>query len=567
MQDNKTLLKIEKLCTTFPTHDGLFYAVDDVSMQIARGETLCVVGESGSGKSMTARSILQILDDPGKIESGKIILNRSEGESIVLTDLSPRSKEMRRVRGRDIAMIFQEPMSSLSSIYTIGNQIGEVLILHKGISRKLARRKTIELLRKVEIPHPEEAVDRYPFEYSGGMRQRAMIAMALACDPLLLIADEPTTALDVTTQKEILLLIKDLQKKLNISVLFITHDMGVVAQIADRVVVMKHGKILEDGDVFEVFKRPKDDYTRSLIEGARILDRQSSIRDEMRKEKPIGAPILRVENLEKSFTIRKGAFGAKKGETKAVENVSFTLRSGENLGIVGESGSGKTTLMRCILRLIDSSSGKIIYTARDGSEVDLCKLNSKQLRQYRTEIRTIFQDPFASLNPRMTVEQIISEPFIVSGKIPEQGLHKKVLELLDMVELPSAAARKYPHAFSGGQRQRVAIARAIGPNPRIILADEPTSSLDVSLRIKMLELLLDLQKKLDLSFIFVSHDIGVVKYFCDRIAVMYKGNIVEIGETKESCKNPKDEYTRTLLSAVPVPDPSFYRIECLEEKP
>lgn len=561
MQAKKPLLEIENLCTTFPTHDGLFYAVDDVSMQINRGETLCVVGESGSGKSVTARSILQILDDPGKIENGKITLNRSEEESIVLTDLSPRSKEMRRVRGHDIAMIFQEPMSSLSSIYTIGNQIGEALILHKGLSKKEAREKTIELLRQVEIPRPEEAVDRYPFEYSGGMRQRAMIAMALACDPLLLIADEPTTALDVTTQKEILLLIKSFQEKRDIAVMFITHDMGVVAQIADRVVVMKHGKILEEGDVVDVFRSPKDDYTKSLIEGAQILDRPSSIRDEMRKEKPIGTPILRVENLGKRFAISKGAFGAKKGETKALDNVSFDLRSGENLGIVGESGSGKTTLLRCILRLIDSSSGEIVYTKRDGSEVNLCNLDSKQLRPYRTEIRTIFQDPFASLNPRMTVEQIISEPFIVSGKIPEQGLHQKVLELLDMVGLPGASARKYPHAFSGGQRQRVAIARAIGPNPRVILADEPTSSLDVSLRIKMLELLLDLQKKLDLSFIFVSHDIGVVKYFCDRIAVMYKGNLVEIGETEEICKNPKDDYTKTLLSAVPVPDPSFYRTD------
>lgn len=561
MQNQKPLLEIQNLCTTFPTHDGLFYAVDDVSMEIARGETLCVVGESGSGKSVSARSVLQILDDPGKIESGRIILNRDDDETIVLTDLDPKSKEMRKVRGRDIAMIFQEPMSSLSSIYTIGNQIGEALRLHKGMTKKEAREKTIELLGQVEIPHPEEAVDRYPFEYSGGMRQRAMIAMALACDPLLLIADEPTTALDVTTQKEILLLIKNLQEKRNISVMFITHDMGVVAQIADRVVVMKHGKVLEEGDVVEVFGNPKDEYTRSLIEGAQILDRPSSIRDDMRKEKPIGEPILKVEGLGKKFTISKGAFGGKKGETKAVDNVSFELRAGENLGIVGESGSGKTTLLRCILRLIDTSSGKILYKTREGNEIDLCQLKNKELRPYRTEIRTIFQDPFASLNPRMTVEQIISEPFIVSGTIPEEGLHNKVLELLDMVGLPGASARKYPHAFSGGQRQRVAIARAIGPNPRVILADEPTSSLDVSLRIKMLELLLDLQKKLDLSFIFVSHDIGVVKYFCDRIAVMYKGNLVEIGETEEICRNPKHEYTRTLLSAVPVPDPKFYRNE------
>lgn len=558
MAHKKPLLEIEHLNTTFPTHDGLFYAVDDVSLSIARGETLCVVGESGSGKSVTARSVLQILDDPGKIESGKIILNRTDDESVVLTDLSPKSKEMRKVRGRDIAMIFQEPMSSLSSIYTIGNQIGEALILHKGMTKKEAREKTIELLGQVEIPNPQDAVDRYPFEYSGGMRQRAMIAMALACDPLLLIADEPTTALDVTTQKEILLLIKSLQERRNISVMFITHDMGVVAQIADRVVVMKHGKLLEEGKVTEIFKHPKDEYTKSLIEGAQILDRPSSIRDEMRKEKPIGDPILWVENLGKNFVIRKGAFGAKKGETKAVDNVSFELRSGENLGIVGESGSGKTTLLRCILGLIETSSGSIKYKGRDGIDVDLCKLNSKELRPYRTEIRTIFQDPFASLNPRMTVEQIISEPFIVSGKIPAEGLHKKVMELLDLVGLPGVSARKYPHAFSGGQRQRIAIARAIGPNPRIILADEPTSSLDVSLRIKMLELLLDLQKKLDLSFIFVSHDIGVVKYFCDRIAVMYKGNLVEIGETNGLCANPKHEYTRTLLSAVPVPDPSFY---------
>jgi len=554
----KPLLSIEHLSTTFPTHDGLFYAVDDVSFDIARGETLCVVGESGSGKSVTARSILQILDDPGKIEGGRITLNRSDEESLVLSDLSWKSREMRKVRGHDIAMIFQEPMSSLSSIYTIGNQIGEAIRLHSNVSRKEAREKTIELLDMVEIPRPEETVDRYPFEYSGGMRQRAMIAMALACDPLLLIADEPTTALDVTTQKEILLLIKNLQAKRNISVMFITHDMGVVAQIADRVVVMKHGKVLEDGNVVSVFNTPQHEYTRSLIEGARILDRPSSIRRDMRVEKPIKGEILRVENLTKSFVIRKGAFGAKSGETKAVDDVSFSLRAGENLGIVGESGSGKTTLLRSILRLIDTSSGRILYRSRAGEEVDLCKLGTNELRPYRTEIRTIFQDPFASLNPRMTVEQIISEPFIVSGCIPQEGLHKKVMELLDMVGLPAASARKYPHAFSGGQRQRVAIARAIGPNPRIILADEPTSSLDVSLRIKMLELLLDLEKRLDLSFIFVSHDIGVVKYFCDRIAVMYKGKLVEIGETESICASPQNDYTKKLLSAVPIPDPSYY---------
>ena len=536
-QTNDIVLEIKNLTTEFPMRHETFRAVDDVSYTLKAGKTLCVVGESGSGKSVTARSILQILDSPGRIVSGQILLHKVREKAINgdgpidILRLKPKSRAIRAIRGREIAMIFQEPMSSLSPVHRIGYQIAEVLRLHEGMSKKQAWNQSISLLRQVGIPQPEIAVKRYSFEFSGGMRQRAMIAMALACNPSVLIADEPTTALDVTTQAEVLDLIKSIQQERNMAVLFITHDIGVVAQIADEVVVMKQGKVIEQGDVFSIFANPSHPYTRELISSAQELDQPAPQRIAARKLQKVGKPILIAENVRKEFTISSGMFGFKpKKVAVGLKNATLELHAGENLGIVGESGSGKTTLARCLQRVYDITSGGIIYTDRNGESVNLGAVASNKLRPYWRDIRTVFQDPFGSLNPRMTIAEIIGEPMLVSGELSGKKLQMRVEELLELVGLPASATQRYPHAFSGGQRQRVAIARAIGPNPRIIIADEPTSALDLSLRSKTLDLLLTLQEQMDLSFIFVTHDIAVVRYFCDRVAVMYQGEIVEVGD-------------------------------------
>ena len=550
------------LITQFPVHNGNVKAVDGVSFDVRRGRTLAIVGESGSGKSVTARSILQIVDRPGRIVAGQILLHRhrtmkgaGEDHTIDLAQLDPRSGAIRSIRGRDIAMIFQEPMSSLSPVHTIGNQVAESVRIHENVSKADAKARAIDLLRQVEIPNPSVAVDRYTFEFSGGMRQRAMIAMALACNPSVLIADEPTTALDVTTQAEILDLIRRLQQSHGMAVMFITHDMGVVAEIADEIVVMRYGKLVERGDVHTIFERPEHDYTRMLLQAVKDLDRPSDRRLAMRAEKTPGAPVLQVEKLRKEFHASSGFMGRKKTSMAAVADVDLVLHAGENLGVVGESGSGKTTLGRCILRVFDTSGGSIRYQTGQGNEVDLAQLDEARMRAIWREIRMVFQDPFASLNPRMTVEQIIGEPLLVNGGMSGAEIQRRVAELLDVVGLPRSAMERYPHAFSGGQRQRIGIARAIALDPRVIIADEPTSALDVSLRTQILDLLLDLQERLDLSFIFISHDIGVIRYFCDRVAVMFRGRIVEIGETEQICTNPQHPYTKALLSAVPRPDP------------
>ncbi len=563
---SKPVLEVRDLVTEFAMRRGPFRAVDDVSLELHAGKTTCVVGESGSGKSVMARSILQIVEPPGRVIAGQVLLHKhrtvrgrnstgDEEHTIDLAALHPRSSAIRAIRGRDVAMIFQEPMSSLSPVHRIGDQIGEVIKLHEGVSRKEARERSIELLRRVEIPRPEMAIDRYPFEYSGGMRQRAMIAVALACNPSVLIADEPTTALDVTIQAEILALIRQLQAESDMAVMFITHDMGVVAEIADNIAVMRFGKIVERGDAFEIFEKPQHDYTRGLLGAVRDLDRPSQRRLAMRAERPPAAPILNVTALRKEFPFTKGFLGLKHDSVLAVDDADLELRAGENLGIVGESGSGKTTLGRCIQRVYQVTGGRLLYTGRDGKTIDLAPLSDNQLKQPWKDIRTIFQDPFSSLNPRMTVGQIIGEPLYVNGTLSGAKLRKRVAELLDLVGLPASAMERYPHAFSGGQRQRISIARAIAPDPRIIIADEATSALDVSLRIQILDLLLDLQERLDLSFIFISHDIAVIRYFCDRIAVMHRGLIVETGETETVCNAPRHAYTRSLLSAVPIADP------------
>ncbi len=545
------LLAVNNLVVEFPARSHVYRAVDDVSFTLERGKTLCLVGESGSGKSVTARSILQILDPPGRIASGQIVLTKPDTASLDLARLGDRSRKMRSVRGRDVAMIFQEPMSSLSPIHTIGNQIVEAIRLHEPVSKDEARARAADLLRQVEIPSPEVALDRYTFEFSGGMRQRAMIAMALACSPAVLIADEPTTALDVTIQAEILDLIRDIQSKRDMAVLFISHDMGVVAEIADEVAVMRFGKIVESGSALQIFEAPQHSYTKTLLDSVLELERPEMRRSAKRGDVPFGAPVIAVKSLNKRFGSRnKGSEGL-----LAVDGANLELRAGENLGIVGESGSGKTTLGRCIQRIHTVSSGQVLYTDAAGRSVDLATLGENGLREPWRDIRTVFQDPFASLNPRMTVEQIIGEPLYAMGKLSGPALRARVAELLELVGLPASAMSRYPHAFSGGQRQRISIARALAPDPRVIIADEATSALDVSLRRQVLDLMLDLQQRLDLSFIFISHDFAVVRYFCDRVAVMHKGKIVEQGPTDQICENPQHPYTRSLLSAIPVTDP------------
>jgi peptide/nickel transport system ATP-binding protein len=544
----KPVLAVRDLVTHFPTRAGLVKAVDGVSFTVERGKTLCVVGESGSGKSVTARSILQIVDSPGRIVSGEMVLNRADGSSVDLAKLHPRSRAIRRVRGREIAMIFQEPMSSLSPIHTVGDQIMEVLRLHLGMSKAAARARTIELLKQVEIPRPERAIDRYTFEFSGGMRQRAMIAMALACNPQLLIADEPTTALDVTTQAEILDLIKRLQAEFGMAVLFITHDMGVVAEIADDVLVMYQGRVMEHGPADRIFHAPQDPYTKMLIGSVLKLEDKAEIRLRRPALPADRLPVIEVEGLKMQFGTGSAAFAA-------VDDVSLQVRAGETLGIVGESGSGKTTMGRCLLRVYDPTGGAIRYRRADGAVVDLAKADKPTLSACRREIRMIFQDPVSSLNPRMTVAQVIGEPLLVNGIAKGKDLDERVAGLMRQVGLEPAWRERYPHAFSGGQRQRIGIARAIALNPRIIVADEATSALDVSLRFQVLDLLLKLQDDLDLAIVFISHDIGVIRYMCDRVGVMYRGRLVEIGQADEVCEAPTHDYTRALISAVPRPDP------------
>ncbi|RUT29277.1 ABC transporter ATP-binding protein [Arsenicitalea aurantiaca] len=548
--DKELLLQVKDLRTHFPTRTGVVKAVDGVSFDLHRGETLCVVGESGSGKSVTARSILQIVDRPGRIVGGSMNLTRPDGTVTDIASLDPRGRQIRAIRGREIAMIFQEPMSSLSPIHRVGEQMGEMLRIHFGTPKPERRRRVIELLNHVEIPRAETAIDRYTFEFSGGMRQRVMIAMALACNPNMLIADEPTTALDVTTQAEILALIKKLQAEHGMAVMFITHDMGVVAEIADQVLVMYHGKVKERGPVRQIFHAPQDEYTRMLIGSVLKLEKKAEIRERRAPVAEDAPPLLDVRNLTMTFD----------GGLKAVDDVGLVIRPGETLGIVGESGSGKTTMGRCLLRVYEPSGGRIDYRRADGSVVDIAAADKKTLKSLRRDIRMIFQDPVNSLNPRKTVAQIIGEPLALSG-MGRKERDARVADLMAQVGLEPAWRERYPHAFSGGQRQRIGIARAIAVKPRLIVADEATSALDVSLRSQMLDLLLQLQDELDLAYIFISHDISVIRYICDRVAVMYRGRIVETGPTEEVTRNPRHDYTRALLSAIPHPDPDDRRLQ------
>lgn len=549
MVTEKPILQIQNLSVGFTMRQGMLDVLHGVSFDLCRGKTTCIVGESGSGKSVTARAILNMVPRPGVVNAGRILFAPDGTDTTDLTALDPRGKPMRQIRGGRIAMIFQEPMSSLSPVHTIGNQIVEAIRLHRDVGKKEARQMAAKALAQVEISNPEKALDKYSFEFSGGMRQRAMIAMALSCRPDVLIADEPTTALDVTTQAEIIDLIKSLQSEFGMAVMFITHDMGVVAEIADEVVVMEKGHVVEKGGIHQIFDAPRHEYTQKLLGAVRKLEEPA-----VAKVRPAtdAREILRVDDLHLRFEKKEGFFQRVTDVTKAVDGVSFALRHGEALGIVGESGSGKTTVGRCIARVYDPNAGVIDYDGRD-----LLHAGSDELRQTRQQIRMIFQDPFASLNPRMTVKQIIAEPLIVNKVASGSELQDRVAHLLTEVGLDPAMMERYPHAFSGGQRQRIVVARAIALEPKLVIADEPTSALDVSIRTQVLDLLLRLQAEMGLSFIFISHDMAVIRYFCDRVAVMYRGRIVEIGETEQIVTDPQHPYTKALLSSVPIPDPKL----------
>jgi peptide/nickel transport system ATP-binding protein len=557
------VLSVKNLTTSFLVDGEWKSVVRNVSFDVMPGETVAIVGESGSGKSVTSLSIMRLLASNTSRIEGEVMLN---GRDL----LSISEKDMRGVRGNEASMIFQEPMTSLNPIFTIGRQISEVLTRHKGMSKQEARAETVRLLEKVRIPNAQSRFDEYPHQFSGGMRQRVMIAMALASKPKLLIADEPTTALDVTIQGQILDLIKVLQEEEGMSVLFITHDMGVVAEIADRTIVMFRGDEVETGPTEEIFHRGKHPYTRALLSAVPklgsmqnhawptrfpVVDMKTGLAVE-----PIEVagtvekgrtPVLSVKNLVTRFPIRSGLLSRQTGAVHAVENVSFDLFQGETLALVGESGCGKSTTGRSIMRLVDPTGGDI---SLDG--YDVLRLDQVSLRNMRKSVQMIFQDPFSSLNPRMTVGSAISEPFIKHRLGTVKQARDKTADLLEKVGLSADMAKRYPHEFSGGQRQRIAIARALALDPKVIVADESVSALDVSIKAQVCNLLLDLQQSLNLSFLFISHDMAVVERVSHRVAVMYLGEIVEIGPRAAVFDNPQHPYTKKLMAAVPVPDPA-----------
>jgi peptide/nickel transport system ATP-binding protein len=560
------VLSVSGLSTAFRVEGQWRTVVDDVSFDIAPRQTLAIVGESGSGKSVTALSIMRLVSTVNGRIQGRIAL---EGQSLL--DLP--EDEMRKVRGNRISMIFQEPMTSLNPVLTIGFQISEALIYHRGLSRADAEAETVRILERVRIPAARQRVHEYPHRFSGGMRQRVMIAMALACRPKLLIADEPTTALDVTIQAQIVELIKVLQDEEGMSVLFITHDMGVVAEIADRVVVMWQGHKVEEGETARLFADPQHPYTRALLAAVPRLGAMQGQAQPLRfpvtnvktgvvappapTASTIDAaerPVLEVANLTTRFDIRTGALRRITGRVHAVENISFDLRAGETLALVGESGCGKSTTGRSILRLVPPSSGTILFEGKDVGTLD-----REGLRAARRRMQMIFQDPFASLNPRKTVGAAIAEPMVVHGLCDRPAARDRVAELLRKVGLAPDMASRFPHEFSGGQRQRLCIARALALSPRLIVADEAVSALDVSIKAQVINLMMDLQEDLRLAYLFISHDIAVVERVSHRVAVMYLGEIVEIGPRAAVLENPQHPYTRKLMSAVPLPDPERRR--------
>ncbi|MEX2695742.1 ABC transporter ATP-binding protein [Rhizobium mongolense] len=566
IQQVEPVLSVENLTTSFLVEGEWKPVVRDVSFRVAPGETVAIVGESGSGKSVTSLSIMRLLQpDTSRIE-GKIML----GDRNLLA--LPESA-MRQVRGNDVSMIFQEPMTSLNPLFTIGDQISEALLCHSAMSKTEARAEVIRLLEKVRISSAASRFDEYPHRFSGGMRQRVMIAMALASKPKLLIADEPTTALDVTIQGQILDLIKMLQEEEGTSVLFITHDMGVVAEIADRTVVMYRGEQVETGATADIFHRGRHPYTRALLSAVPVLGSMQGHERPLRFpvvnaatgecDVPVevgdtvatsARPVLEVRNLTKRFDIHSGLFGRLTGRVHAVENVSFDLFAGETLSLVGESGCGKSTTGRAIMRLIEPQSGSVKAEGRD-----VLALNKNGMREMRKTVQMIFQDPFASLNPRIRVGAAIAEPYLEHKMGTAKQAKEKVADLLEKVGLSADMASRFPHEFSGGQRQRICIARALALDPKVIVADESVSALDVSIKAQVINLMLDLQQSLNLAFLFISHDMAVVERVSHRVAVMYLGEIVEIGPRAAIFGNPQHPYTKTLMAAVPVPDPDRRR--------
>ena len=572
----KVALEIKNLSVEFDVRGRTVNAVRDVSWNVKKGETLAIVGESGSGKSVSALAILKLIPNPpGKITSGSIFF---EGKNIVKTS----DTEIRNIRGKKISMIFQEPMTSLNPLMTIGKQISEVLDRHFKLSKKETYQKAKNILDIVQIPDSKRWLNGYPHEMSGGMRQRVMIAMALVCEPTVLIADEPTTALDVTIQAQILGLIKKLQKDIGMSVVFITHDMGVVAEIADRVVVMLGGKKVEEGNVNEIFHNPKHPYTKSLLavvprlgsmrgrslpakfsnldikrtEGDDVIETNNNelidIKDNIRRSKP---PILEIENLTTRFSI-KSSFGFSKGNVHAVEGIDLLLLQGETIGIVGESGCGKSTLGKSIMRLVEPNSGKIKIRGKD-----IISLSKKDMFPIRKDVQIVFQDPYSSLNPRLTVGQIVSEGMKLHKVCHETEIKDKLIEVFKKVGLSEVHINNYPHEFSGGQRQRIGIARALALSPSIIIADEAVSALDVSIQAQVINLMMELQEEYGLSYLFISHDMAVIERVCHRVAVMYLGEIVELGSRSQVFENPQHPYTKKLMKAVPIADPKLRKKE------
>ena len=577
-----TLLEFKNLVTEFHTEGTTVKAVNGVSFTLNKGETIGIVGESGSGKSVTSLSAMRLIPSPpGIISGGEIIFHQNDGTATDLLKIS--EEEMRKFRGNDIAMIFQEPMTSLNPVFTCGDQVMEAIILHQKLNKKDAKNLTIKLFEEVQLPTPERIFSTYPHQISGGQKQRVMIAMAMSCQPSVLIADEPTTALDVTVQKTILQLMQNLQTEHDMGIMFITHDLGVIAELADKVVVMYKGNIVEQGNVWDIFTNPKHPYTKGLLacrppldkrytflptvsdfmkidENGEIIDNGISVADftkdlaipesertARQKELFAKEPILQIKNLKTYFPIKNGFFGGVSGHVKAVDNITFDVYPGETLGLVGESGCGKTTCGRTIIRLEEPTEGEMIYKGKD-----IAKMNADELRIFRKDVQIIFQDPYSSLNPRMTIGNAIMEPMQVHGILENDEQRKKrVEELLARVSLDPAHFYRYPHEFSGGQRQRIGIARALAVNPKFIICDESVSALDVSVQAQVLNLLNELKEEFGLTYIFISHDLSVVKYMSDRMVVMQDGKIEEMGDADQIYNKPGTPYTQKLIDAIP----------------
>jgi peptide/nickel transport system ATP-binding protein len=570
------LLRVEDVAIEFRVHDAVVRAVDGVRFRVRPGSTVALVGESGSGKSVVSQSILGILPKSARIAQGRLLFAdpRAGGTAVDIAKLDPRGEAMRRLRAAGISIVFQEPMTSLSPLHTVGDQVGEALALHEALSPAEIAERVEDILARVGFPDPRRAMRTYPFELSGGLRQRAVIAMALICRPSLVIADEPTTALDVTIQAQILKLLHDLQQSLGMAVLLITHDLGVVANMAEEVVVMYRGRVMESGTRDDLLRRPRHPYLKALLRAVPRFDMKPDERlTPLREIKPetghllaeraawppeadAAGPLLSVQSLSRSFVTRKGGFFGPKTENRvlAVDDVSFELRRGECLGLVGESGCGKTTVSKMILRALSPDTGKVLFNDR-GTIRDVHAMGPQDLFAFRRRIQFVFQDPYASLNPRMTVFDIIAEPLVIHGIGDAAYRREMVAELMKLVGLDARWTNRYPHSFSGGQRQRIGIARALALKPDLLLCDEPVSALDVSIQAQILNLLKDLKQQFGLTYLFVSHNLAVVDYIADRIAVMCRGRLVEVAPRAALFKQPVHPYTRALLAAVPDPDP------------